>query len=432
MIKIAYNLKKLANSAKLAIPGVMKTPDNMTPEDFAAQAMGARTPEQTAFMQPENIQARRTDRLALDEPDADSRARKWVAGGLGSTGANPSVIHEYLTRKHPFSAKVVDSLDLARGAGSELFKSFAEPFSGAAYHWSDGRVGSDYPEDSYFIDAARRLSNKLPGHPVPLKYKSENDPTLNNLLGRSGWFLGGAAAVPAAIAARYGGPKAKRLLSITPRTRDLSKAEKVFAGAKQVAGATTVPVLAHTVENALEKTIPPVDTVQKNKETSIKVLKALGYAAPKAEQLAEKISWGALNALVMEYVNNPYYYIYRQGGTNPIDQGFTGMIGSPLPQELNVPNATQVSRLILSSPFSLATQGLTSAAANVATSTPGRVAESYRQTKDNVMDSTYLTDLNKMKERNKVIEQSRVIRALKEYFGDDWKTILEMQSGQQP
>ena len=81
----------------------------------------------------------------------------------------------------------------------------AEPFTGAAHYWSGGRIGSDYADDSTWIDTARRVNNAVPGTAKqPLYY--QNDKLLDaaavstGVAGLAGGAAGLAAAAPAVLA----------------------------------------------------------------------------------------------------------------------------------------------------------------------------------------------------------------------------------------
>jgi len=85
----------------------------------------------------------------------------------------------------------------------ESVKSFgsqiAEPFSGAAHYWTGGRIGSDYADDSAWIDTNKRLWNAVPGtDKAQLEYK---DP----LLDAGAVALGTSAALAGTAAATLGG-----------------------------------------------------------------------------------------------------------------------------------------------------------------------------------------------------------------------------------
>lgn len=393
MIKVANNLKRLHELK--AVDGLQgaRPPEGVDPNSWAAQAMGARSQEQLDFMQPEAIAARKKERKPIY-----------------STGQEIEHIVDGISR--PLT---------------EFGKSIGEIPMGALYDWSSGRYGKPYPEDSYFIDAMRRVSNKLPGVPVPLKFKSENDPFLNDLLGRSGWYLGIGGLAGLAAGARVGSRPLMKTLNTTSRTRDMNMAQKGLAATKEVVKATTLPTVLATIENAASKIAPGVEQVHTHQEEAEQVFKLLGYSTQKAKELANKVGWGALNAAVKEYINNPYYYIYRQGGTNPIDQAFSSLIGSPLPT-YNPLGALQSGRLALSSPTGVATQGVLTGASNMVSDTTDRLKDTYQAAKNEASDYINYTDLSRVNRNREILEQSRMVQALKQHFGKDWQSILDSLS----
>ena len=125
------------------------------------------------------------------------------------------------------------------GWWSTFGNQLAEPFTGAAHYWSGGRIGSDYADDSTWIDTARRVNNAVPGTAKqPLYY--QNDKLLDaaaistGVAGLAGGAAGIAAGAPAVLA---GGSAA---LNAAPAAGSALAGTAVRLGAPVAAAATGV------------------------------------------------------------------------------------------------------------------------------------------------------------------------------------------------
>jgi len=115
----------------------------------------------------------------------------------------------------------------------------AEPFTGAAHYWSGGRIGSDYADDSTWLDTVRRVNNAAPGTTKqPLYY--QNDKLLDAAAistGVSG-LAGGAAGVALAAPAMLAGGSAA--LNAVPAAGSALAGTAVRLGAPIATAATGV------------------------------------------------------------------------------------------------------------------------------------------------------------------------------------------------
>lgn len=100
-----------------------------------------------------------------------------------------------------------------------------EPFSGAAHYWSGGRVGSDFKDDSMWVDTARRNANEYlrPENQFELTYK--NNPMLD-VAGKSLYYAPyiavSALSAGAAPAVAEGGVATGGFNALAPTVQNLA------------------------------------------------------------------------------------------------------------------------------------------------------------------------------------------------------------------
>jgi len=319
-----------------------------------------------------------------------------------------------------YSLRSKTAQDSPLWAGIKSFASgVAEPFSGAAHYWTGGRIGSDYPEDSMWIDTNRRLLNALPGRTqYELQYK---DPMLDAAaasLGVSGLAAGAAAGV---LAAPYAIPTAKTILTAAPRARqavgaasNIGKALKTYGG--PIVGLTAPKVIGDAVNVA----VPAAQNVNKYQADAYQSLLDAGYSAAEAANLSHKMGWGGLMHAGKEYLSNPYHYIYRQGGDNPIDRTFVDMMGNPLPHDAFTAAREGLS-VAASGPIGAGVKAVGYGALNQLESMPGAtraaLQEAQRQTaQPNAQMSTLESARN-------TLDNSRFYQSMRDYYGKDFGPI---------
>jgi len=305
-------------------------------------------------------------------------------------------------------------------AGIKSFASgFAEPFSGAAHYWTGGRIGSDYPEDSMWIDTNRRLLNALPGRDqYELQY---NDPMLDAgaaSLGVSGLSAGAAAALlagPSAIS------NATTILKAAPRARqavgvasDIGKALKTYGGPLV---ALTAP---QVIGDAVNVAGPAVQNVNKYQADAYQSLLDAGYSATEAANLSYKMGWGGLMHAGKEYLSNPYHYIYRQGGDNPIDRTFVDMLGNPFPHDAFTAAREGLS-VASSGPVGAGVKAVGYGALNQLESVPGATTAALQEAQRQAAQPN--AQMPTLESARNTLNNSRFYQSMRDYYGKDFGSI---------
>lgn len=109
----------------------------------------------------------------------------------------------------------------AIGAGFRAGASqFVEPISGAAHYWTNGNVGSDYSDDSYWLDATRRFHNTFTPSTEDLELRYGNDEMLDwanrALLGSAGFAALAGTALAAPVIANIARREVPQALRVAP------------------------------------------------------------------------------------------------------------------------------------------------------------------------------------------------------------------------
>ena len=303
---------------------------------------------------------------------------------------------------------------------------FAEPFRGAAHYWTGGRLGSDYSDDSPWIDTTNRLYNALPGpNQVPLRH---NDRMLDAAAGS----LGVSSAAAATAAAALGAPYASSFLrapSLAARyaVPNAARAGQVFkAVAKPFIAATTPPVLAE----AATKIVPAVKRMNAYEDNVRKAFIAAGYSAEDAERMSGKMGWGGLMHVGKEYLSHPYDYIYRQGWNNPIDSAFSRTMSGygALPHDA-FSGFRQGVNVLAAGPVSAAAKAVGFGAINQLSSIPEFMKDrigSIMARSSNAMGRLPQINMDDVENAQDAMRQSRFYKAMRDYYGSDQEAIASM------
>jgi hypothetical protein len=323
-----------------------------------------------------------------------------------------------LSALHSFRIKRAEESPLWEGVkafGSQL----VEPFSGAAHYWTGGRIGSDYADDSPWVDTARRVYNALPGpNQLELQYK---DPLLDAAaasLGVSGAAAGGAGLVLAAPAV----PHAIRFAAAPTRAARYALPTAARAGQvfKTVAGPAVTLTAPKVIGDAISAAAPAVQNINQYEADAIKKLLEAGYSQVDAERIANKMGWGGVLHAGKEYLSSPYHYIYRQGGSNPIDARFASSMGSPKPH--NAFTAAREAASVLSSgPIGAVGKTLGYGAINQLESIPGAIQGTVQQAMTQLPTAAYSP--NAVQSAQDAVNNSRFYASMRNYYGDDFAPI---------
>ena len=304
-----------------------------------------------------------------------------------------------------------------------------EPFSGAANYWSGGRVGSDFKDDSMWVDVNRRVANAMPGREqYDLTYK--NNPMLDAsaiATGVSGLSAAGAAAALAAPML----PHAAQFMRAAPAARNVVG----LAGqAGQVAKGLLGPAATLSAGRAfLGFGLGAGDAYAKTEAQKAGIINnmlAQGASAEEAERLANKMTWGGMWNAAKEYITHPYHYIYRQGGSNPIDQRFVDATGGIMPH-----NAEWTAReglgLVTSNPAAFAAKALVLyPLLNKMDNAPAAIQQMMQAGQQQMqgmpaqaMQTWANTGVNPMDQAKNMLDQSRMYNSIAQYYGNDWPAI---------
>jgi hypothetical protein len=303
------------------------------------------------------------------------------------------------------------------------FKSFlsgvAEPFSGAAHYWTGGRIGSDYPEDSMWIDTNRRLLNALPGRTqYELQYK---DPLLDAAAASLGVSTLAAGAAGATLAAPYAVPAAKSFLTAAPRAREaVGLAARLGEYTKTLGGPLVAATAPKVIQDAANVAIPAIHNINQYEADATKKLLEAGYSQVDAERIANKIGWGGMMHAGKEYLTSPYYYMYRGGGDNPIDRTFVDMMGSPKPYDAFTA-ARQGLSVAASGPIGAGVKTLGYGALNQLESMPSATSATMNEAQRQISQPNY--QIPTLSSARNVLDNSRMYQSMRNYYGDDFGPI---------
>ena len=359
------------------------------------------------------------------------------------------------------------------GWWSTFGNQLAEPFTGAANYWSGGRVGSEYADDSTWLDTVRRVNNAAPGtNKVPLQY--QNDKLLDaaalstGVAGLAGGAAGGIVAAPTltgagaaiasntpaalALAAGAVGAGSKlvrgsarlatapvRAVANTPpgrfvfaphagRPRDLTGASRVGNLFKRGIKPAVTATSAVAVNDLVHHTANAYDLMDKRRLELATQLAQQGIPQAEAVRIAVKGTLGSAFESLKHYALNPKYYAWDGGGTNPVDQGFAKtMHSSALPSDAYTA-ARQGLGFWTSAPWVAPLKGAVQAGVNMATSVglegPAAIDEYNANHPSLPADAGLLAKGKRMADQAKEIGGSRYRQHMQEYFGLDQPHLL--------
>lgn len=304
------------------------------------------------------------------------------------------------------------------------FKSFlsgvAEPFSGAAHYWTGGRIGSDYPEDSMWIDTNRRLLNALPGRTqYELQYK---DPMLDAAAASLGVSTLAAGAAGTALAAPYAVPAGRAFLTAAPRARGgVDLASRLGGYTKTLGGPLVAATAPKVIQDATNVAVPAISNINQYEADALKKLLEAGYSQVDAERIANKIGWGGMLHAGKEYLTSPYYYMYRRGGDNPIDRTFVDMMGNPKPHDAFTA-ARQGLSVAASGPVGAGVKTLGYGALNQLESMPSATMATMNEAQRQISQPNY--QIPTLSSAQNVLDSSRMYQSMRDYYGDDFGPIM--------
>jgi len=317
--------------------------------------------------------------------------------------------------------------------GTKAFgNALVEPFSGAWNYWTGGRAGSDYADDSTFVDVARRMSNALPG---PNQYKLEYD---DPLLDASAISLGvsGASALAAPIAAGVSaaipsagvgaggltgiGATTAAMAAAAPRARGaLSLGQKLYRRGRALAGLGAAITTPGVIQHGAQAVMPAVDTINTTQNQAYRYFIAQGYPEDQAKNLSFKLSWGPLLFAGKEYLSNPYHYIYRQGGANPIDRSFAQSMGSIQPISSLVGGRQGMSVFASGTPVGVGGKVLGYGLLNKLESIPASAQTAFDAAQNQLNAARTNSVTGNSAEALNALENSRVFNSLLNYYNPD-------------
>jgi len=353
------------------------------------------------------------------------------------------------------------------GWWSTFGNQLAEPFTGAANYWSGGRVGSDYADDSTWLDTVRRVRNAAPGtNKVPLRY--QNDKLLDaaalstGVAGLAGGAAGGIVAAPAIasntpaalalVAGTLGAgsrlvrgagrlaatpvravantppgrfvfaPHSGRVRNLTGTSRAGNITKRVVTPALTATSAVAVNDLAHHAANGY-------DLMDKRRQELETQLVQQGMSQSEAARIAVKGTFGSAFESLKHYALNPKYYAWDGGGTNPVDQGFAKtMHSSVLPSDAYT-TARQGLGILTSAPWVAPLKGAVQAGVNMATSVglegPAAIDEYNANHPSLPADAGFWAKGKRMADQAKEIGGSRYGQYMQQFFGADQSHLLE-------
>jgi len=321
----------------------------------------------------------------------------------------------YWARIRSFAEKLMPA---ATGIQS-FYSAFDEPFSGAAHYWTGGRIGSDYPEDSMWIDTNRRLLNALPGRTqYELRYE---DPMLDAAAASLGVSGLAAGAAPVALAAPYVIPAATTILTAAPRARQaVDFASNVGKAIKTYGGPLVLGTAPQVIGDAVSVAGPAVQNVNKYQADAYQSLLDAGYSAAEAASISHKMGWGGLMHAGKEYLSNPYHYIYRQGGDNPIDRTFVDMMANPLPHDVFTAAREGLS-VAASGPVGAPIKAVGYGALNQLESMPGATTAALQEAQRQAAQPN--AQMPTLESARNALDNSRFYQSMRDYYGKDFGSI---------
>lgn len=302
-------------------------------------------------------------------------------------------------------------------------KQIAEPFTGAAHYWTNGAVGKDYADDSTWIDTTNRVYNNLPGrNQVALQY---NDPLLDAGAAALGVSATAAAAAPIAMAS----PAAAAFLGASERGRNaVTAAGAVGRAFKPILGVTSFASLPYTAQSAIGAALNTTDAINKTNKDIVQFLVNQGYSSEEAARLGFKASWGTFLNTAKHYLSNPYYYMYRRGGNNPIDNKFVDALSNPLPHDMYSGIKQPIS--VLNAGYMAPAMAALYGGLNQVSGIPGAtknvlsgIANELKPTVQHIQQRSITEPIN-------ALETSRAFQALKNYWGQDWNALMQIPAFQ--
>jgi hypothetical protein len=132
------------------------------------------------------------------------------------------------------------------------------------------------------------------------------------------------------------------------------------------------------------------------------------------------MGWGGVLHAGKEYLSSPYHYIYRQGGSNPIDARFASSMGSPKPHNAFTA-ATEAAKVLSSGPIGAVGKTLGYGAINQLKSIPGAIQGTVQQAMTQLPTAAYSP--NAVQSAQDAVNNSRFYASMRNYYGDDFAPI---------
>jgi hypothetical protein len=187
--------------------------------------------------------------------------------------------------------------------------------------------------------------------------------------------------------------------------------------------------------NVADKGYKFYNNVENTKGEISSALQRLQMIDPRrADDLAQKATWGVLGSTAFHMAKNFPYYLSHRSDTkqNPIDAGFyKSVFGHVDPLRKDPVGALTQAGILFSAPPSmlLPELGLISAA-NISTNALNNMPKAFQQYAANMYEN-YVPSANQTPEQIDLnisrgiqdVQNSRYVNFLKSYFGDDFRTI---------
>lgn len=294
-----------------------------------------------------------------------------------------------------------------------------EPFSGALNYWTGGRAGSDFKDDSMWVDANRRLYNALPGrNQLPLTYQNNGMlDTAAGALGASGLAAAGAGA---ALAAPVVLPAARAFMGAGQAARGITSIPGVAGQLARYLPQALLPTAPFVAEEVIKGGLKARDELNAQQQRAQQAFLAGGASPEEAQRLAYKGSWGTMWHGLKDYAMNPYHYIYRQGGSNPLDQTFVDAMGSPMPADAFT--AVRQTGNVLGAGYLAPLEALAYAGINKVEGIPRAMQQVYGRMQSMApmaMQGWRADGMQRLLEAQRMAEQSRIFNAMRNYYGAD-------------
>lgn len=184
--------------------------------------------------------------------------------------------------------------------------------------------------------------------------------------------------------------------------------------------AATVPAAAHLAQGVLEGN---EDMAQRELAVQQELMRG-GMSAPEARDVAWKATYGLTGSTALHVAKNPYYYLVRGGGDNPIDQGLSEVAGSFMPYDFKT-GARQFGNVITQGPVGGAAAVGTSAVMNLLDSVGDRLPETVQGYSRQVEGMT-------PEQRVQHVQDSRYSAFLQDYLNEHMGSIARAYDNLSP